>query len=383
MIIVALGSYSSGSTWIFNVIRSIISNISTNSVSFYCDNSSEALKKLSGNPDHVVIKSHSLDQDFFNLIRVSGAKIVVSTRDPRDSYVSLSQRFGYTDTVLIDQISRSFTVSALARADLDCLTFIYEEGFTEDPQSIDRIAEHLGITLNDTERDAIFARHSRASVKSAVKQLEEQGHDAHWFDPATLWHPGHVGDGQVGKWLDALPTERATVLNDALTSYYGGTYRGAETILWQSSLFRFADGRNPVGESELLQTTNVDAHLVYGPYLFLPPGRWQARFLLSTSQKEVSPASLRIDICASGQSLELYAMKKIRVSSEDKHMPTLEFEHGDHLRSVEARIHSASGGAPTDFYFSGVRFSWLGEIEPDWNDAVLIAPVAGDQDQGL
>lgn len=376
MIIVALGSYSSGYTWIFNVIRSIISSISDKSISFYSDNSNDALHKCSGEPDHVVIKSHSLDQDFFTLIRVSGAKVVVSTRDPRDSYVSLSQRFGYTDAELINQISRSFTVSALARADLNCLNFIYEDGFTEDPQSIDRIAEYLGIPLDASTSSTIFALHSRDSVKSRVRQLEEQGHDAHWFDPATHWHPGHVGDGQIGKWRYALSTERAIVLNDALSAYYDGRYRDAEKILWRSSLFHFADGRNPVGESELLQATDVDENLVYGPYLFLPPGRWQAQFLLSPSQRAVSAASLRIDIGASGPALDLYAMKKIRVSIERKHMPTLEFDHSDHLRPVEARVHAASGGPPTDFYFSGVRFSWLEELKPDRNDALLIAPIA-------
>lgn len=374
MIIVTLGSYSSGSTWIFNVVRSIISFTSKNSVSLYCDDSNDLLKRLPVESDYAVIKSHSIDQKFFNLIKITNAKVIISTRDPRDSYVSLFERFGYTETELFDQISRSFTVSAIARSDLNCLAFIYEDGFTEDPKTIDLIANYIGITLDTAIRDAIFAQHSRASVESTVRRFEEQGHDPRWFDPATHWHPRHIGDGKVGKWRDALSPERAGVLNDALSVYYDGTYRGAETILWQPSLFTFADGRSPGGKCELLQTEGIDAHLVYGPYLFLPPGRWQAQFLLSTSSVSVNSASLRIDIGTFSSSLDLYAMKKITVLNNCEQPSILEFEHKDHLSHIEARIHSTSDGASAGFYFSGVRFSWIGHLSHQIRDSVPIEP---------
>lgn len=371
MLIIVAGTYSSGSTWLFNVIRSIVATLNENAVSCYCE-SAEQVLHVSQKAEHLVVKSHALDRNLINLVGLTKAKIVITSRDPRDSYVSLLERFNFETQDLVDKVARSITMSAIARIKTDCLFLSYEDNFTENPETITRVSEYIGTPISKRQATSIFKRYHRNKIKAEVSRLTSAGQDSSWFDPATHWHPGHIGDGRVGKWSDTLTSEWASALHDALEPYHSGDFR-RDPIVWRANLFRFCDLRDVVSMRETLQTGTHDGTLVFGPYLYLPSGRWRAEFLISALDQNAL-AFLKIDICDSGAAVDVLAMRKVHVGERGHAIFDLEFDHDDHLRPIEARVHAVRGAAAVAVTFSGVRFSWLGDTVSDPGGAVTIRP---------
>ena len=199
MIVFSLGVYSSGSTWVFNVIQEIVSVTSNNSIAVYAEDAPSLLASCSDLHDFTVVKCHAMDQKLMNLALMTGAKIITSVRDPRDCVLSLSQRFGLNDDEARQLIDRSVVAVASVQLNFDCLQLVYEDRFTENPATIALIADWLGVGLTDQQQQSIFAKYGIEQVRKLVQGFAEQGHTPSWFDPATHWHVNHVGDGKSGK----------------------------------------------------------------------------------------------------------------------------------------------------------------------------------------
>ena len=94
MLFIAFGTHRRGSTWIVNAIRLRAMHARLPlAVSLYSDGGSEILRNIPSGTQNVVVKVHRTDQILMTLASLVETKIVISMRDPRDSVVSLFERF--------------------------------------------------------------------------------------------------------------------------------------------------------------------------------------------------------------------------------------------------------------------------------------------------
>ncbi|WP_156839930.1 hypothetical protein [Novosphingobium aquimarinum] len=355
MIAVVLGMPGSASTWIFNVVRELVAGRGEPAVSLYADRAQDLLTEL-GTTDarHVVIKAHSLDPQWLALLRVSGGHLIVSTRDPRDSLLSMQDRFGHAAQDVTRQIALSVASIAVVRSDVPRhLHLAYETRFARRKSTIGEIAAFLSIERDPSDYAAIFEKLKVASVRSHTASLAELGYEPDWFDPATHWHPNHVGDGRVRKWTDRLSAQASEAYCEAFAALSKGEYRQDGSIRWQPELFSYHDAADADGARSL--TAAEPACLVFGPYFYLPPGRWRASVALEAD----TVAPLRVEIVS--ETRVVLAMRQVTISSASDGTCVLDFEVADHTLPLEARVHAMTSD-PLTVRFGGVGLEWIGPL---------------------
>lgn len=224
-LIICAGLYGSGSTWCYNVARDLmvaaagVTNPDTTVLGLYAEDLTEAVEAAMLEHLPCIIKSHILSPGLRVLARMTDAPVLLSLRDPRDCIVSMMERFGWSFEKALGNVTRS------ARSLLDwlrtdqALILRYEDGFTGDPSSIGRIAAHLGQPA-DALRDAAVVENmdkERVAARIAARfgtsvppaQAEKQ------FDTVSHWHPGHVGDGRIGKFASRLTPEEIALVEQS------------------------------------------------------------------------------------------------------------------------------------------------------------------------
>lgn len=197
------GLNSSGSTWLFNLVREICLAEGWQFQSLYAADETDLLPLLVRTA-RIVVKLHAPPPGLRAFIAGCGEPMLLTVRDPRDAVVSLMRRFGQSFEAALDQIA----ASAASLAELATLRPVealrYEDGFVGSPALFDRVAALLGARLPAGRRDAILARLSPEQVSRQIDELAASGRLSGGVDLATHWHLNHVGDGKVGKFADAL-----------------------------------------------------------------------------------------------------------------------------------------------------------------------------------
>lgn len=355
MIAVVLGMPGSASTWIFNVVRELVAALGEPAVSLYADRASDLLAELAvGDARHVVIKAHSLDPRMLALVRVSGGHLIVSTRDPRDSLLSMQDRFGHAAQDVTRQIALSAASIAMVRSEVPRqLHLAYEARFPRRKSTIGQIASFLSIERDPSHYAAIFEKLNVASIRSHTASLAELGYDPDWFDPATHWHPRHVGDGRIRKWTDRLSAPVSEAYLEAFAALSKGEYRQDGAICWKPEFFSYHDAADANGP-RLLSAAEPGC-LVFGPYFYLPSGRWRARVALEAD----TVAPLRVEIVS--ETRNVLAMRQVTISSASDATCDLEFEVGDHTLPLEVRVHALASD-PVAVRFGGVGLDWAGSL---------------------
>ncbi len=152
----------------------------------------------------LVIKSHEPSKAILFLTRFARGQVLVTVREPRDSVASLMQRFGHSfESALKDVREGGKHVMALAR-ERRALVLRYEDGFPDEERTIDEVAAFLGVKISASLRGRIFRSLTREAVQKKIRTLHAGETDPNAFDPTTQWHPGHVGDGRIGKFKSVL-----------------------------------------------------------------------------------------------------------------------------------------------------------------------------------
>ena len=220
MLFIAFGTHRSGSTWIFNAIRLLAMRARLPlAVSLYSDSGSEILRNIPSGTQNVVVKVHRTDHILMTLASLVETKIIISMRDPRDSVVSLFERFSISTREAVAWLSASFASLASLPTTADRLVLHYEDRFTDNEATISTIAKFVGLNVSDDETGAIFDALRGDMVQQYIESWLNASLPAKRprdFDPATQWHPGHVGDGRIGKWEERLQLEVSQAVSDCL-----------------------------------------------------------------------------------------------------------------------------------------------------------------------
>ncbi|WP_371810974.1 hypothetical protein [Caulobacter sp. S45] len=114
----------------------------------------------------------------------------------------------------------SKSVAAIDACDLlsPSHVFRYEDGDIGTCGAILRVAALLGYEVSETQAEKIAEQLSASGVRRMIGELQQRGviggdGEPATFDPLTHWHPGHVGDGEVGKHARRLsPAQQCAVL---------------------------------------------------------------------------------------------------------------------------------------------------------------------------
>lgn len=205
-VVLCLGLKSSGSTWLYNVAIRILKEAEPGKGAvraFFADNSA-MIPDGAEKARILVIKSHEPSAAILFLTRFARGRVLVTVREPRDSVASLMQRFGHPfESALKDVREGGKHVMALAR-ERRALVLRYEDGFPDKERTIDEVAAFLGVEISASLRKRIFRSLTREAVQKKIETLHAGETDPNAFDPTTQWHPGHVGDGRIGKFKSVL-----------------------------------------------------------------------------------------------------------------------------------------------------------------------------------
>jgi len=209
-IVLCAGQYGSASTWLYNAVHALLAaDRGEAGVHRQFADSPDALP---AQPDGraLVLKSHAPTGGMRWLVARGGGKAIITLRDPRDGAASVVGRFGLDYPTVAGRVARSAaTLPLLAASSLPLLVLRYEDGFAARRETLDRVAGFLGLAPPPGLLDALFARLTPDAVRAEIDRMLEVGAfgpapDSNSHDGVTHWHPGHVGDGEVGKFARIL-----------------------------------------------------------------------------------------------------------------------------------------------------------------------------------
>ncbi|MDA8252457.1 MAG: hypothetical protein M0Z28_25265 [Rhodospirillales bacterium] len=209
-LVLAVGLHGSASTWVFNVAREVLEQVAGADAVDVCHATTAADVVAARRPGRTLVaKTHGWPE-LPAFAAAAGAVVLVSVRDPRDAALSLMQRFGDSLDVAVGGIGRDcLCIRACAASGHP--VFRYEDRFFDDPATVGRIADRLGVTLSPAQAAAIFARWRTEQVRAraaAVRDLPADQRSAPdspvLLERRTLVTSTHIGDGASGKWRQAF-----------------------------------------------------------------------------------------------------------------------------------------------------------------------------------
>jgi hypothetical protein len=209
-IILCAGQYGSASTWLYNAVHALLAaERGEDRVHRQFADSADALPPR---PDDraLVLKSHAPAASLRWLAARGGGKVLLTLRDPRDAAASLMHRFAFGYGLVAERVTKSSAMlPLLAESGLPILVLRYEDGFSHRPETLAQVAQFLGLSADAAQRTRIFDSLTPSAVRAEIARMEEGGAfgpepNAHSHDGVTHWHPGHVGDGEVGKFATVL-----------------------------------------------------------------------------------------------------------------------------------------------------------------------------------
>ncbi|WP_333896738.1 sulfotransferase domain-containing protein [Brevundimonas aurantiaca] len=359
MLIITLGTQASASTWVFNAVRAIFSANALDAMSGMSEVGSEFLGVMKPDVDHFILKAHRLDQNILHLARLSAAKIIVTTRDPRDVLASQKERFDADYREQIGSLSCSLTSIASLPPELEIMYLRYEDRFFERADTIRQLAHFLSLPITDEQCASIASAHSAESVKARISAwVDTEGcSNPDWWDTASHWHPGHVGDGRSGKFSEIIPDVVRKAAESALGPFDANNDYRFQPVFWHPYLF---NGVNAEDNDEGLVTLTGEASLlVHGPYLSLPVGRWMMRPIFNGPAPDRS-VGVKIDAYTYADYHGVMEMKTVVLPSSRKN-PFLEVDVVNHLHPIEFRVFALGDGRKGAFHFGGVHLTYLGD----------------------
>ena len=276
--------------------------------------------------------------------------------------MSLCERFSISTREAVAWLSASFASLASLPTTADRLVLHYEDQFTDNEATISAIAKFVGLNVSDDDTGAIFDALRGDMVRQYIESWLNASLPAKRprdFDPATQWHPGHVGDGRIGKWEERLQLEVSQAVLDCLEALSNASAWRSKPMRWSSRFFYYHDERSP-GDDELFECTGEERLLVWGPYFLLPAGRWRFTPLLRVDM----PVVIKIDIFVALPGRGLMQLQTVVLRPDASRLANaLIYEHLDHSVPLEVRLSAVGDGRRGIVMFSGVDVAFLGPCD--------------------
>ncbi len=228
-VILCVGLKSSGSTWLYNVVIQLLKEKYRRGITaFYADNFS-MFPPDTESASVLVTKAHEPSKELVYLARMTRGQLFLTLREPRDAVASLMQRFQHKFEGALGETARQSQRIAELDRNEEMTAYRYEDGFFDRFETVGEIADALGIKVSKAARERIYRSLTRESVRQTIGKFGKTGKfgkkpDANSFDQETQWHPGHVGDGKIGKFagvLSAAQQKKVLAATQAYTKRFG------------------------------------------------------------------------------------------------------------------------------------------------------------------
>jgi Sulfotransferase domain len=290
LLIACLGLPRSATTWTFNVVRAIAAETRRDFVGVFAQTADDLAAKVPPGAANIVLKAHLPDPGLARLLSASQAPVILTWRDPRDAVVSYVERVESDVPSAIRIMTHCCCVLAEFATSHPHLLLVYEDQFCENPLSIDRIADYLGIPISPNRADEIYQALRFESVSRAIRNWSgelgpDSGFNTH-VDLETHWHKDHLGDGKVGKWTEKLTKDWGRTVDCALSGLRSSNLEANHSMLlmfeWLSPMFEW--GATPAAQNNFISTNSQQRLILTGPGVCLPSGRWRILFEITLSR---------------------------------------------------------------------------------------------------
>jgi hypothetical protein len=224
-VVATIGLHGSASTWVFNIARELLIKQfgQAQVLACYADQLTQIPGDATRAGRHLLIKSHQGSSALDDWLFKVNARVIASIRDPRDASISMAQRF----EVPLSRASRWIQHDCWRMLNVmpkSRLLLRYEERFFERRESVSRLADAIGIELEDIE--PIFARYHTAAVREFAaslatlppERLTRIGPFA--MDTVTQILAPHIGDARSDKWRE-LPQQAHRSLSAKFATFIG------------------------------------------------------------------------------------------------------------------------------------------------------------------
>lgn len=208
MLVLCNGMVRSGSTWSFNVILGLLRRGYPGEEIHHGYNEwpVEFMKAAPAGTRHIVMKCHGLTPLARTMVRTGAAKVVYTWRDMGDAIASRMRIFGGTFDQNFRIVGSCLPLLAFHRGHGNAVLLPYEQITGDTAGAVRRIGEYLMPDKLTARIVAEVAREtSLESMNAKVQQINRTDArrlyhtQSSAFDPQTLLHRHHIGDGSAGR----------------------------------------------------------------------------------------------------------------------------------------------------------------------------------------
>jgi hypothetical protein len=237
-----LGIRGSGSTWVFNAVRTVALALTPDRpvlgsyIVTHADLSAPDGPTLESNEHLVIVKSHETDEAAATELGEHAQAVWISIRDPRDCVASLLQYHGLAFDTALRDVERDARFCARFTTHPGARVLRYEAGFIDDPATLDLFAADFGGVLAAADRARIFAASRRSEIEAFIEQLDQLPTTV-WpspgnaVDTVTQWHNHHANrTGEIGRWRHTLTQLQAATVELRLGDWMSAFGYQAELV---------------------------------------------------------------------------------------------------------------------------------------------------------
>jgi hypothetical protein len=273
MIFLSIGLPSRFAEWCDQVICALV-EAATGRAELASGNTLEeiALALMKSQAPQLVIGARQPTDDLRTLLSQTGRHFVVSLDDPRAAFQNLATRHGLGSKDAIRATAGSCASIFSYEAMPEALVLRAEQEGRNPLEAATAIAHWLNIEINPAEIAALL--NDRPDLNSLLLQ------------------------GERGAWWTTIAaTDRAVVdgaLNGYIDHFSGGARMGH--LVWARDLFFIGD--DPYAAADrVIDVAGPVRNLLFGPYMTLPSGLWDATVVLAIS-KEAASVAYSVEILA-------------------------------------------------------------------------------------
>ena len=191
-IILISGMFRSGSTWLFNITKTLLDAAHLDFESFYSDELTPEIIKSINKKKFIIVKTHLPHK---NLTEIADL-IFVSYRKPVDAINSFHKSFN----VPLHGAKKAMSLSCryLMNLEKKVINFKYEDLFFNKVKPVKKISLLMGLSFSDQGIfQSIFNQHTKEKVLQEISRLIEakiinSNDPAGSYDPIGLLHPNHT-----------------------------------------------------------------------------------------------------------------------------------------------------------------------------------------------
>lgn len=233
-LVLVSGVMRSGSTWAFNVCRSLCMSASKSlGLPFSSDYlEGEALNSLIGALSAkmvVVVKTHDTLPAMRSLVEDGAVRNVCTIREPRDCVASRRLFKSESFEESIGQVKASFADAQ--RYGPKTMRIMYQDLMERPVDVVMDIAEHLLLVIERDHAEKIVQEFSMENMRRWSETISEesgaeQALHGGLVDPATAIHTGHINGGEIGRYWTELTKKQIRKVEQEL----------ADEIEWYETL---------------------------------------------------------------------------------------------------------------------------------------------------